>query len=112
MMNRFTVYNIWQQLSALTMAVMLLWLTVSLPFVQRANDRNAVATEQVSAADDFFGSTNEEKSETSTNALSEFLHEANTLVQPLLLISRTYQTLSLIDYLPHYPDCFYPPPEA
>lgn len=112
MMNRVAVYNLWQQFCALVMSLMLLWLTVSLPFLQEANDRNTVATEQSSAANDFFGNTNEEKSESGTNVLSEFLHEMEGLVEPSVMIIRNYQTLFIITYLPHYPDYFSPPPEA
>lgn len=81
-MKRKTEYSLCNKIAAVCLVVMLLWLTVSLPFVYRS--QQAAHTALSSAAAPFAGteedssnplSGTEEKAPSTTNLAEEFLHE-------------------------------------
>ncbi len=67
-------YSTAQFLSVIVMLVSLLWLTVSLPFVYKAQQQTITWSEQDGQAEDPFSDTTEEKAPSSASASEEYLH--------------------------------------
>jgi hypothetical protein len=102
--------------SAVLMLLALLWLTVSLPFVYEHQQKMA-ALEQTAAgkADkntNPLAGTNEEKSESGVNTLSEYLHETELPAAPLLALVK-YEKCHPADlYFAYHPELLCPPPNG
>jgi hypothetical protein len=109
--NKFTKG---EAVSCLFMLLALLWLTVSLPFVNYAQQ---FAEEQLC---DNSGNSNssqqnmptEEKTETGNNGLSEYLHDHHFEMHEGYLINLGYKLSPDDTYLAFHPEQLLLPPEA
>ena len=100
--------------SSLFMIFALLWLTVSLPFVNYAKQ---VAQEQLcdNAENNTSSQQNlptEEKTESGSNSLSEFLHDHHMEMNEGYLINLGYKLSPDDTYLAFHPEQVLLPPEA
>ena len=107
-----------QTLSSLLMLLMLVWLTVCLPYVNDSRNNNKTQI-QLSGADAPDGedsnplsNTNEEKSEGGVSVLSEYLHQPFHLDYTLSAIINRYKVHPSKLYLAYHPELLIPPPEA
>lgn len=102
--------------SSLFMITALLWLTVSTPFVFKAQQEQKKEIQKQSkpnaAANNPFSNTTEEKNESSVNTLSEYLHESPSLENNFVFINTSYKPYSSKIYFEHKPELLSPPPEA
>jgi hypothetical protein len=101
-------------LSCLFMIFALLWLTVSLPFVNYAEQ---VAVEQTSDNPEDDNSTQqnlptEEKTESGSNSLSEYLHDHHFEMHEGYLISKGFKLSPDDTYLAFHPEQVLQPPKA
>lgn len=117
MNKRRTPYNLGHIISSIVMLIALAWLTVSTPFVYAAQQQQEVLAHQGSdtADDDYnpFASTNEEKTESGANTLSEeYLHHANHIEHYFITLVTYYKCHPADEYLAFHPESFSPPPEA
>lgn len=110
-------YPVDQVVAALFMAAVLLWLTVSMPFLAAAQQKAAVCaqSEQSSDAPDagspFSGST-EEKAPTGFNLSEEFLHSQGLLLS-VGVVSPVRPAVHEVDpYTAFHGELLSPPPEA
>ena len=98
------------------MVLALAWLTISTPFVYADRERSQELAKQINAAEGdeecAIPSTNEEKSESGINTLSEYLHDLHTQDHPFDSIENYYKCHPANLYFSHHPECFSPPPEA
>lgn len=96
------------------MIVTLLWLTVSTPFVFKAQQEQK--KEQTQSKQNYntnpFSNTTEEKNESSVNTLSEYLHEPPAMENNFIVLTTLYKLYSSKIYLAHHPELLSPPPEA
>jgi hypothetical protein len=112
------LYQFRHFVSSLVMLLALAWLTVSLPFVYASQQvHKAVAQEQpADAASDEncnpLSNTTEEKTESGTNSLSEFLHQAPAIEHAVFSISRQYNIHSADTYIAFHPEFICPPPDS
>ena len=112
MKKQKNIYTKGDILSCLFMVFALLWLTVSLPFVNYAEQ---ISTEQTSEAPEESNSTNlptEEKTESGNNSLSEFLHDHHFEMHNGYLINKGYKLSPDDTYLAFHPEQALLPPEA
>ncbi len=101
-----------QRFCSLLMLCLLLWLTVSTPFVYAAQQDVAVAQGIPGADDDNpLSGTNEEKAETGSNTLSEYLHELLHYQPRFVLRTLSYKCLPDDLYLAFHPELVVPPPD-
>ena len=110
-----TTYSIRQIFSGLFMIATLLWLTVSTPFVFKAQQEQKKEAKNQSKQNDNtnpFSNTTEEKNESSVNTLSEYLHEPPALETNFIMLTRLYKLYSSKIYFEHHPELLSPPPEA
>ena len=110
-----TTYSTRQIFSGLFMIVTLLWLTVSTPFVFKAQqEQKKEARGQSKQSDNTnpFSNTTEEKNESSVSTLSEYLHEPPALENNFIVLTTLYKLYSSKIYLAHHPELLSPPPEA
>lgn len=101
--------------SGLFMIATLLWLTVSTPFVFKAQQEQKKEVQNQSKQNDStnpFANTTEEKNESSVNTLSEYLHEPPALENNFIVLTTLYKLYSSKIYLAHHPELLSPPPEA
>jgi hypothetical protein len=101
--------------SALFMIMALLWLTVSTPFVFKAQqEQKKEAQKQSSQAKDTnpFANTTEEKNESGMNTLSEYLHDHPSPENNFTVLIRLYKRYPSSIYCEHHPELLSPPPEA
>ncbi len=101
--------------SALLMLFALLWLTVSTPFVyavqQKALLKEKTADGKAAKASNPLAGTNEEKSESGVNSISEYLHEIElpgALVTALLKWEKCHPADL---YFAYHPELVCPPPD-
>lgn len=97
------------------MIVTLLWLTVSTPFVFKAQQEQKKEAQSQSKQNDStnpFSNTTEEKNESSVSTLSEYLHEPPALENNFIVLTRLYKLYSSKIYFEHHPELLSPPPEA
>lgn len=97
------------------MIATLLWLTVSTPFVFKAQQEQKKEAKNQSKQNDNtnpFSNTTEEKNESSVNTLSEYLHEPPALETNFIMLTRLYKLYSSKIYFEHHPELLSPPPEA
>ena len=103
--------------SALLMLVALLWLTVSTPFVYACQQQVAAAAKKEGAAkaaqtNNPLSGTNEEKPESGTSNLSEYLHEIvlpGHVSQPQAKYEKCHSSNL---YLAFHPELLCPPPNS
>lgn len=95
------------------MIVALLWLTVSTPFVFKAQQEQKKEIQNQSKQTDNnpFSNTTEEKNESGANTLSEYLHDHPSLEKNFILITRIYKRYPSSIYCEHHPELLSPPPE-
>jgi hypothetical protein len=109
-------YPVRQVVSSLFMAVTLLWLTVSIPFVydaqQSLKKEAQKESRQTSNNTNPFANTTEEKSGSSLNTLSEYLHEATGIEKNFISLVRLYKSYPSNIYYEYNPELISPPPEA
>lgn len=99
------------------MLLLLSWLTVCLPFVNQSQKAAKAQTAQSSKgtkSDDTnpLSNTNEEKSESGTSLLSEYLHEAPVLEHHVVTLITSYKGHPSSIYIAFHPDRVIPPPKA
>jgi hypothetical protein len=98
---------------SLLMLCLLLWLTVSTPYVYDAQQDVATAQGITDAEDDNpLSGTNEEKVESGSNNLSEYLHELPHFQPRFVLLTRSYKCLPDDLYLAFHPELVVPPPDG
>lgn len=118
MQKKKNIFSTVHCVSGIAMLLALAWLTVSLPFVNAARQaadqrtektRGGESTENVS---NWFSNTTEEKTESGTNSLSEYLHDTYAAEYPVTVIAKLYKCHPSDLYLAFHPESFSPPPEA
>lgn len=119
MTKRNTTYNPGHILSSIVMLLALAWLTVSAPFVNAAQQQQEKLTQQYQfpegAEEDYnpFASTNEEKTESGSNTLSEeYLHHAHHIDHHSVTLVKYYKCHPDNEYIAYHPEFFSPPPEG
>lgn len=108
-----TYKSLAQRLYSVLMLLLLLWLTVSTPFVYEEQQQVSVA--QGMADDDDsnpLSGTNEEKVESGVNTLSEFLHEQHHCLPDFTLFIAAYKCHPDELYCAFHPELLVPPPEG
>lgn len=111
------LYTKFHKLSSLFMVMMLVWLTICLPYVSESQQ---VAETQIEVStgdgeDDCtnpLSNTNEEKTEAGSSLLSEYLQESEGSGHNFISISSFYKCHPSDLYLAYHPDLIIPPPEA
>lgn len=101
------------------MMVLLLWLTLSLPVVysyqqQLKKEATQKAASNSQSSDDNnnpLSNTNEEKSESGGNTLSEYLHDAPLIEQHFTTLTTYYKCHSSSAYVAFHPAPLSPPPD-
>lgn len=104
-------------LSSILMLAMLVWLTVCLPFVNESQQAAKAQTEQSDEAGQNndgnpLSNTNEEKSESGTSLLSEYLHDISVVEHHFVTLTSFFKGHPSDLYLAYHPDLIIPPPEA
>lgn len=108
-------YPLRHVISSLLLIMTLLWLTVSTPFVFKAQQEQKKETQKQSKQTDNtnpFSNTTEEKNESGVNTLSEYLHEPPSIENNFITLTRLYKLYSSKIYFGHHPELISPPPEA
>ncbi|MEI9806655.1 MAG: hypothetical protein WDO16_01555 [Bacteroidota bacterium] len=109
-------YSFANILAAVLMAVTLLWLTISTPFVyaseqqQEISQTNTTDDDLPEAEDSPVGNTTEEKTETSLNTLSEYLHHIDELSQLAVLSHKHNCSHDFAVYVAFHGEMLCPPP--
>ena len=112
------IYTFGQLASGILMLLALLWLTVSLPYVNEAQQKGkASITQQMEekASEDEgnpLANTTEEKTESGVNQLSEYLHNIHILEHHFTEITTFYKCHPSDLYFEFHPELLSPPPEA
>lgn len=109
------IFTTRQMGSSLFMIMALLWLTVSTPFVYKAQQESKKEIQKQSRQADNtnpFSNTTEEKNESSVNTLSEYLHDHPSLENDFIVLTRLYKRYPSAIYCEHHPELLSPPPEA
>jgi hypothetical protein len=114
-------YSIGEQLSCVSMILMLLWLTVSAPFIvpdqqdgKMANSAQAdiPADNNEDSDTNPFSNTTEEKPESGANTLSEYLHHMHEMVHCSTTLTTSYNWHASELYIAFHGELLSPPPEA
>lgn len=107
-------YNdVFRRFHSLLMMVLLLWLTVSMPFVYTVQQDAAVEQLNTDGNDvDPFPGAAEEKVETGGGGLSEYLHETHHGLVSLPVALLLYKPHPDDYYSAFHPELVSPPPEA
>jgi hypothetical protein len=103
--------------SGVLMLFALAWLTVSTPFVYADQQAKKEVAKQLSLACDEdngnpLSNSNEEKTESGVNTLSEYLHEMHVSHRPFSVIDKYYKCHPSELYFAYHPELLSPPPEA
>lgn len=119
MTKRNTIYDLSHIISSIIMLLALAWLTVSAPFVYRAQQQYEKLAQQHqfpdSGHEDYnpFATTSEEKTESGTNTLSEeYLHHGHHLDHHCTTLVTYYKCHLADEYIAYHPEFFSPPPEG
>jgi hypothetical protein len=117
-------YTISQQCSCVSMILMLLWLTISAPFIipdqqKKMDGSKAGITAQAELPADSedadtnpFANTTEEKPESGASSLSEYLHHLDELVLHSTALTTSYNWHSSALYIAFHGELLSPPPEV
>jgi hypothetical protein len=117
MMNGNKKFTCKQLLSTIIMLVALAWLTVSLPFVYAGQQAQKAAEEKLQLQQPVEEDTNpltnttEEKTESGTNTLSEYLHDFHIIEHTGALVVKYYKCHSSDLYFAYHPELISPPPD-
>ena len=104
--------------TAIFMVFTLLWLTISTPFIYAAAQQqqqtcasNTLADEE-SPTDETnpFGNTTEEKAESGSNSISEYLHHMHELVHPAGTLHKHKSSHDVDVYVAFHGELLTPPP--
>jgi hypothetical protein len=101
--------------SAVFMILSLLWLTVSTPYVNAAQQLKKETEKKSGRSTDNtnpFSNTTEEKNESSVNTLSEYLHDYSQEEPVPVIVQKFYKCHSSDLYFAFHPELISPPPEA
>jgi hypothetical protein len=100
--------------SSLFMMVVLLWLTISTPYVYAAQQIQKQQQKQQKPYQNNnpFSNTTEEKNENGVNTLSEYLHDFQLIEQSVTLVKKFYKCYPSNLYIEYHPELVSPPPEA
>ncbi|ANE51172.1 hypothetical protein [Flavisolibacter tropicus] len=116
--SKHKYYLLKHRISSVFMMMALLWLTISIPYVYASQQaQKAVAKQQCQSQRDDGSSnpltnTNEEKTESGVNTLSEYLHEAHIIEHGYTIIEK-YEKCHAEDlYFAYHPELISPPPDA
>ena len=119
MTKRNTIYDLSHVVSSIIMLLALAWLTVSTPFVYRAQQQYEKLAQQhqlpASGDEDYnpFATTNEEKTESGSNTLQEeYLHHGHHLDHHYTTLVKYYKCHLADEYIAYHPEFFSPPPEG
>ena len=116
MRNQENKISLKHLVSCLVMLLALSWLTVSLPVVYKsAQDLVKTSQSGVSDGDDCTNpltNTNEEKTESGSSTLSEYLHETTHPEENYISITTFYKCHPSDLYFAYHPELNSPPPEA
>lgn len=93
------------------MILMLLWLTVSAPFVNASRQEKAKQEKKMNTASPLAGAE-EEKAPSSPTTANEYLHENEELQHPAVHITSAYKSHQPDLYLAFHGELVSPPPEA
>ena len=113
--NTYKLKNI---VSAVFMILTLVWLTVSTPFVNASQQQEQIssltlpADEEVPGSEDNnpFSNTTEEKTESGSSNLSEYLHNIHELTHPAGLLHQHDCTHHASVYVAFHGELLCPPP--
>ena len=102
------------------MMAALLWLTISTPFVYSAQKQlitqerqsSGTGSQQDEESANPLATTTEEKTPNNGNSLSEFLHEGETMKQPVRNLIRHYNPYSISLYVSFHGELLVPPPNC
>jgi hypothetical protein len=110
------IFTLLHLASAVLMLAALAWLTVSLPYVAKAQQEYKQLCKQdgSKATDDNnpLSNTNEEKSESGSPLLAEYLHEAPVMENHFIILSTSHRCHPSALYLAYHPELLIPPPEV
>jgi hypothetical protein len=121
MAKKHIYYSTYHKSSSILMILALLWLTVSIPYVfsaqkkllsQEKQQTVPVNSQQEEEAANPFASTTEEKTPSSGNTLSEFLHETDLLKHPSRNLTRYYKYIRSSLYIAFHGELLVPPPNC
>jgi len=108
-------YHLKQQLSSLLMALLLFWLTISLPVVAAARSNSDGMMGQQSQHDDLdenpFANTTEEKTVNGSDTLSEYLHESYVCHFKTSVVLVQTDDHYFPEYQACHPELILPPPK-
>jgi hypothetical protein len=116
MQKKSSIPNQLQKLTSIFLMLVLLWLTVSTPFVyeqmqvKKATEQKASMAD--AAEDDSVSNPSEEKTESGVPALSEYLHELQLLQHHFSIITTYYKCHPSDLYFAFHPELLSPPPEV
>ena len=102
------------------MMFLLLWLTVSTPYVysfqqevkKEMAKQSSSAEKNNNADSNPLSGTNEEKTESGTNTLSEYLHDLEAIEHHFILLTSFFKCHPSDLYLAYHPEMIIPPPEV
>jgi len=102
--------NIFIFAGSILMMLMLLWLTVSVPFVNASRQEKAKQERKMNASP--LAGTEEEKVPSSPTTINEYLHENEELQHPSINIIPIYKSHQPDLYLAFHGELVLPPPKA
>lgn len=117
-MRRKSTNNLHRFLSCAIMVLALLWLTVSTPFVysqqQMLLQQNIEADISIELEEEAnpFANTTEEKTESGSNTLSEYLHDLHLHEQYTIGLAKFTKCHPSDLYYAFHPELISPPPES
>jgi hypothetical protein len=107
------LYTIAKKTSSIFMALTLLWLTVSLPFVYESQqEAQKIETGAASNDDNPLASTTEEKAPSPTTLSEEYLHHTDELEHPWTAIQHHHRNFPSSLYIAFHGELISPPPDA
>lgn len=121
MIKHSNSYNLLERASAIFLALTLVWLTVSTPFIigsqQTSGDDTSISWSDEDGNEDGSDSSSggnnvEEKAPPGSNLSEEFLHEWNSASSVYIIISRTHKLYNAEEYVAFHGELHAPPPNA
>jgi flagellar biosynthesis/type III secretory pathway M-ring protein FliF/YscJ len=110
-------YGAFSILAAAVMVITLVWLTVSTPFIYAAEQQQEAYSQANNTDDESsesdespLGNNTEEKTETNSNTLSEYLHHIDELSQPATPLHRHNSSHDVAVYVAFHGETLCPPP--
>jgi hypothetical protein len=103
-----------EMISCIIMVLALLWLTISLPYVYEAQQitKEVVSDQGADNTGNLGNNSTEEKTESGSNSLSEYLHDHNLLTYNSYDLCKGYKAHAHGLYSAYQPELILPPPEA